>query len=91
MSPQQQEDQHLCQEKDNGNNNNDDTMEESTDKSFEILLFNLDGTLYDHNCGYEQEIHSNIFQFMVNMKGDKFDDISTIEEAQIAWQPIFDR
>jgi pyrimidine 5'-nucleotidase len=89
MSPQQQEDQHLRQEKDNGNNN--DTMEESTDNSIEILLFDLDGTLYDHNCGYEQEIHSNIFQFMVDMKGDKFDDIKTIEEAQIAWQPIFDR
>jgi pyrimidine 5'-nucleotidase len=91
MSPQQQEDQHLCQEKDNGNNNDDGTMEELTDNSIEIVLFDLDGTLYNHNCGYKQEIGSNIFQFMVDMKGDKFDNISTIEEAQIAWQPIFDR
>ena len=65
--------------------NNDD------DDRIDILLFDLDGTLYDHACGYEHEIHSNIFDFMVETKGGKFDAITTLEEAKRAWQPIFDK
>jgi len=61
------------------------------DDRIDILLFDLDGTLYDHACGYEQEIHSNIFKFMVETKGGKFDAITTIEEAERAWTPIFDK
>ena len=57
----------------------------------DILLFDLDGTLYDHDCGYEQEVHSNIYQFMIETKGGKFDEITTLEEAKTAWQPIFEK
>jgi pyrimidine 5'-nucleotidase len=59
--------------------------------TFEVLLFDLDGTLYDHACGYEDEIHSNIFRFMVEAQGGKFDAITTIDEAKAVWQPIFDK
>jgi pyrimidine 5'-nucleotidase len=59
--------------------------------TIDLLLFDLDGTLYDHACGYENEVHSNIFKFMVESKGGKFDEISTIEQAQVVWQPIFDK
>lgn len=59
--------------------------------TFEVLLFDLDGTLYDHACGYEENIHNNIFKFMVETTGGKFDDITTIEEAISAWKPIFDK
>lgn len=60
--------------------------------TFEVLLFDLDGTLYDHACGYEQDaVHANIFRFMVETQGGKFDAITTIDEAKIAWQPIFDK
>jgi pyrimidine 5'-nucleotidase len=61
------------------------------DDRIDVLLFDLDGTLYDHGCGYEQEIHSNIFKFMVETKGGKFDAITTLEEAERVWQPIFDK
>ena len=61
------------------------------DDRIDVLLFDLDGTLYDQACGYEEEIHSNIFKFMVETKGGKFDAITTLEEAQRAWQPIFDK
>jgi putative hydrolase of the HAD superfamily len=59
--------------------------------TFELLLFDLDGTLYDHGCGYEDEIHANIFRFMVETQGGKFDAITTIDEAKTAWQSIFDK
>lgn len=58
---------------------------------FQLLLFDLDGTLYDHVCGYEDHIHNNIFQFMVETKGGKFDEITTIDEAITAWKPIFEK
>jgi len=58
---------------------------------FDLLLFDLDGTLYDQACGYEANIHANIFEFMAQAKGTKFDRISTVEEAKIAWQPVFDK
>jgi len=58
---------------------------------FDILLFDLDGTLYDQACGYEDHIHSNIFKFMAEGKGGKFDKISTVQEAQVAWKPIFEK
>jgi len=61
------------------------------DDRIDILLFDLDGTLYDHACGYEEEIHSNIFDFMVETKGGKFDAITNLEEAKRAWKPIFDK
>lgn len=57
--------------------------------TFEVLLFDLDGTLYDQKCGYESNIHSNIFQFMVEQTGGKFDAITTIEQAKEVWKPIF--
>jgi putative hydrolase of the HAD superfamily len=62
-----------------------------SDRSVDVLLFDLDGTLYDHSCGYEDEIHGNIFKFMVETTGGKFDEIKTIEQAQTIWQPIFDK
>ena len=54
-----------------------------------LLLFDLDGTLYDQACGYEEEIHANIFRFMVQAKGGKFDAIHSIDDARRIWQPIF--
>eukprot|EP00980_Cylindrotheca_fusiformis_P016796 scaffold5064_cov121-Cylindrotheca_fusiformis.AAC.10 len=57
--------------------------------TFDILLFDLDGTLYDQANGYEDHIHSNIFKYMVQATGGKFDQISTIQEAKYYWQPIF--
>jgi pyrimidine 5'-nucleotidase len=59
--------------------------------TFDMLLFDLDGTLYDQDNGYENNIHSNIFEFMVQATGGKFDKISTIEEARYCWQPIFNK
>jgi putative hydrolase of the HAD superfamily len=59
--------------------------------AIDLLLFDLDGTLYDQSCGYEDEVHSNIFKFMAESKGGKFDDISSVEEAEIVWGPIFDK
>jgi putative hydrolase of the HAD superfamily len=56
---------------------------------FDILLFDLDGTLYDQANGYEDHIHNNIFKFMVEAKGGKFDKITTIDEAKHYWAPIF--
>ena len=57
----------------------------------DLLLFDLDGTLYDQSCGYEDEVHSNIYNFMAESKGGKFDEISSVEDAEIVWQPIFDK
>jgi pyrimidine 5'-nucleotidase len=86
MVPRQQDSE---AEKDNDLNTSN--FDENGDDRIDVLLFDLDGTLYDHACGYEQEIHSNIFEFMVETKGGKFDAITTLEEAQRAWQPIFDK
>jgi pyrimidine 5'-nucleotidase len=58
-------------------------------RAFDLLLFDLDGTLYDHGCGYEEHIHDNIFRFMVEQKGGKFDAIDCLETARQVWQPIF--
>ena len=90
MVPSQQD----CQDDKGVNDFNISNADENSnddDDRIDILLFDLDGTLYDHACGYEEEIHSNIFDFMVETKGDKFDAITTLEEAQRAWQPIFDK
>eukprot|EP00934_Nitzschia_sp_Nitz4_P003724 Nitzschia sp. Nitz4//scaffold34_size148208//40835//42310//NITZ4_002971-RA/size148208-processed-gene-0.40-mRNA-1//1//CDS//3329548768//3714//frame0 len=58
---------------------------------FDLLLFDLDGTLYDQACGYEENIHSNIFRFMVQATGPDWDEIQTIEQAKAVWKPIFDK
>lgn len=58
---------------------------------FDLLLFDLDGTLYDQACGYEANLHSNIFKFMVQAKSAKFDAITTVQEAKMVWKPIFDK
>jgi FMN phosphatase YigB (HAD superfamily) len=49
-----------------------------------VLLFDLDGTLYDADNGYISHIRSNIFQFMVdkNIAED-------VEKAQALWKPLF--
>ena len=52
-----------------------------------ILLFDLDGTLYDQACGYEEEIHNNIFRYMAQ----NFDTIEDVEHAKKVWKPIFDK
>ena len=56
-----------------------------------LFLFDLDGTLYDQKCGYVDNVHNNIFEFMVQAKGDKFDSITTIEKAKKVWTPIFQK
>jgi len=61
------------------------------DMGFDVLLFDLDGTLYDQACGYEDNIHNNIFRFMVEQTGGKFDAITTIQEAKEVWKPIFEK
>lgn len=81
MVPRQQD----CQVDETNDDDDDD------DDRIDILLFDLDGTLYDHGCGYEEEIHSNIFDFMVETKGGKFDAITNLEQAKRAWTPIFDK
>lgn len=53
----------------------------------ELLLFDLDGTLYDQACGYEEEIHNNIFRYMAQT----FDSIDSVKHAKKVWQPIFDK
>ena len=58
-------------------------------RNIELLLFDLDGTLYDHACGYEEEIHKNIFRYMAQKSGGKFDAINSVEEAERVWTPIF--
>lgn len=59
----------------------------------ELLLFDLDGTLYDQACGYEEEIRNNIFRYMAQQTGGKFDaiDNTDVEEAERVWQPIFEK
>lgn len=84
----QQQDCEVHREK---NRNAPSSDEHDDDDRIDILLFDLDGTLYDHACGYEQEVHSNIFEFMVKKNGGKFDAITTLDEAQRAWKPIFDK
>lgn len=59
--------------------------------AFDLLLFDLDGCLYDQTNGYEDHIHANIFRYMVQAKGGKFDQITTIEEAKFYWRPIFEK
>ncbi|CAB9517327.1 haloacid dehalogenase-like hydrolase [Seminavis robusta] len=73
----------------NNVNNHTDQPSSSSSGPFDLLLFDLDGTLYDHACGYEDHIHANIFKFMVEAKGGKFDAIHSIEQAQQVWTPIF--
>lgn len=68
------------------NNRND-----KSNNRVQVLLFDLDGTLYDHDSGYEEEIHANIFRFMVEAQGGKFDAITNLRQAQTVWQPIFDK
>lgn len=70
---------------------NDNNQNDRSDSRIKVLLFDLDGTLYDHDCGYEEEIHANIFRFMVEARGGKFDAITDLRQAQTAWQPIFDK
>ena len=53
---------------------------------FDLLLFDLDGCLYDQSNGYEDNIHANIFKFMAEKLG-----LGSIEEAKIRWKPIFDK
>ena len=64
--------------KDNGFKISGSDENDNDDDIIDVLLFDLDGTLYDHACGYEQEIHSNIYDFMVQSKGGKFDAITTL-------------
>lgn len=56
-----------------------------------VLLFDLDGTLYDQNCGYVRRVHSNIFDFLVQQTGGKFDEITDRETAIRIWTPIFQK
>jgi putative hydrolase of the HAD superfamily len=65
--------------------------ESNENNRIDILLFDLDGTLYDNDCGYQEEIHCNILRFMVEAQGGKFDAITTMEQAQRVWQPIFEK
>jgi pyrimidine 5'-nucleotidase len=67
------------------------TAAASDDTAPVLLLFDLDGTLYDQICGYVDSVHSNIFKFMAEKTGGKFDSIGSIEEAEIVWRPIFQK
>lgn len=49
-----------------------------------VLVFDLDGTLYDISNGYLQHIRANIFRMMVE-KGYG----ETVEEAHSIWKPLF--
>jgi len=57
----------------------------------DLLLFDLDGTLYDDSCGYGSRVHSQIFDFMVETTGGKFDAVTTSDDARTAWAPIFEK
>ena len=65
--------------------------EHNEDEQIEVLLFDLDGTLYDNACGYADTIHQQIFQFMVETKGGKFDAITTVAQAEAIWAPIYNK
>ena len=60
------------------------TASTSSSKNDKILIFDLDGCLYDANCGYVEHIRSNVFKFMVNKEW-----CSTVEEAKSIWTPLF--
>ena len=49
-----------------------------------VLVFDLDGTLYDADNGYVKCIRQNVFQFMVE-KGFA----STVNDAEEIWKPLF--
>jgi FMN phosphatase YigB (HAD superfamily) len=66
-------------------------LPETMTSTINLLLFDLDGTLYDRANGYMDELRSNIIQFMLVSTGGKFDAISTVEEAKIVWQPLFEK
>lgn len=59
------------------------------ERQIDVLLFDLDGTLYDQACGYEEHIHANIFKYMAQHTGGKFDEIHSVGEAERVWTPIF--
>ena len=82
MSEAQKDESHIISSHDEDDDHDD---------KIDILVFDMDGTLYDVACGYEDEIHSNICEFMVETKGGKFNTIKTKEEAQRAWYPIFQK
>mmetsp|Transcript_63047 Transcript_63047/g.186238 ORF Transcript_63047/g.186238 Transcript_63047/m.186238 type:complete len:242 (-) Transcript_63047:575-1300(-) len=57
--------------------------------TIDLLIFDLDGCLYDEGNGYTDKIHDNIHRFMAERTGAKFDALSTVEEARAVWAPIF--
>uniref|UniRef100_A0A7R9WXU8 Pyrimidine 5'-nucleotidase n=1 Tax=Craspedostauros australis TaxID=1486917 RepID=A0A7R9WXU8_9STRA len=61
----------------------------SATEPIELLIFDLDGTLYDRDNGYTQHVHDNIFRFMAKTEGGKFDAIDSVATARKVWEPIF--
>eukprot|EP00593_Proboscia_inermis_P006558 CAMPEP_0171320958 /NCGR_PEP_ID=MMETSP0816-20121228/108297_1 /TAXON_ID=420281 /ORGANISM="Proboscia inermis, Strain CCAP1064/1" /LENGTH=310 /DNA_ID=CAMNT_0011818383 /DNA_START=91 /DNA_END=1023 /DNA_ORIENTATION=- len=62
--------------------------------SCDVLLFDLDGTLYSGDLGLKPHMQKRILQFLVEKTsadtGDvKFDSINSIQEARAIWEPLF--
>ena len=55
-------------------------------ESFDILLFDLDGTLYSADCGYVEHTRSNIFEYIYQRGWVPRD-----ESAEDYWRPKFQK
>ena len=53
-------------------------------KTIETLLFDLDGTLYPADNGYQDHCHGNIFRYVVDKLG--FEDV---KKAEVYWRDAF--
>jgi putative hydrolase of the HAD superfamily len=49
-----------------------------------VLIFDLDGCLYDHSCGYTSHIRKNVLKFMIHKDWAK-----TEKDAYEIWWPLF--
>lgn len=61
----------------------------STSQAFSVLLFDLDGTLYDADCGYVAHQRRNLFEYiyktgMVDRPAD-----GNTDAAESYWRPLF--
>eukprot|EP00959_Pyramimonas_sp_CCMP1952_P069049 1441542-Pyramimonas_sp.AAC.1 len=53
-------------------------------RTIDTLLFDLDGTLYDADNGYQDHCHLNIFNYMVEKLG-----FENVEKAELFWRDVF--
>jgi putative hydrolase of the HAD superfamily len=58
----------------------------SSMKTIDTLLFDLDGTLYPAENGYQDHCHNRIFNFMQERLG-----VESLEKAKSLWWDMFQK